>query len=75
MSSADFYLMESPTFRKRKLNNTNGSFLSGRNSSFVSNSSYTGEKSELVKENIKLNDDKMWEIKIYREEKDIKITG
>ena len=66
MSTAEFYLTESPTFRKRKLN-TNKSFLSRRKSSFGENSSFMGEKNEIVKETVTLNDGKIWEIKIYKD--------
>jgi hypothetical protein len=66
MSTAEFYLTDSPTFRKRKLN-TNRSFLSRRNSSFGDNSSFMGDKNEIVKETVTLNDAKMWEIKIFKD--------
>lgn len=67
MSAAEFYLSESPTFRRRKLN-SNGSFMSRRNSSFGENSSFLDhkEKSQFIKKDITLNDGKLWEIKIYQ---------
>lgn len=75
MSSAEFYLTDSPTFRKRKLN-SNQSFLSRRNSSFGDNSSFImGDKSEIIKQTERLSDGKVWEVRIYKDEKEIKITG
>ena len=74
MSSADFYLTDCPTFRKRKLN-TNRSFLSKKNSSFCDNTSSNMDKQEITKQTITLNDGKLWEVKIYKNDREVKIIG
>lgn len=59
MSSAEFYLTDSPRFRRRNLN-TNRSFINQRDSSVGSGSSTRGENGLLVSETMKLNDGKLW---------------
>lgn len=59
MSSAEFYLTDSPRFRRRNLS-TNRSFITKRDSSIASGNSVRGENGLLVKEIATLNDGKLW---------------